>query len=350
MHVHLLVPDLLGPLTSSTPPGELRLPGAELLFARGRRNRADVSMESWLKTRYGLDSPGDAGLATFSLLGEGLPPGPDAWLRADPVHLKVGMDSMMLADSSLCALDPAEAEALAGHLNAHFGDRMPLVAADPHRWYVRTGSPPALQTHALPEVRGGSIQDCMPEGEDSSHWRALMNEVQMALHEHPVNEARESLGKLPVNSLWFWGPGTHQTPEGMPFDLVLADDPLARGLAASTNARAAGLPSDASNWLDHQALPLSGRVLIVLDALRPLAAYADAPAWSQEAGRLERAWFSPLLAALRAGKLGMLSLHACAPGWGSTVEATRIDLQRFWRRAKPLQRHAQSSDAGSQST
>lgn len=350
MHVHLLVPDLLGPLTLSTPPGELRLPGAELLFARGRRDRADLCMESWLKARYGLDTSDDAGLAAFSLLGEGLSPGPHAWLRADPVHIKVGMDSMMLADSSLCALDTAEAEALAGHLNHHFGDRMSLIAADPHRWYVRTSSLPALRTHALSEVRGGTIEDCMPEGGDSPHWRALMNEVQMALHEHPVNEARESLGKLPVNSLWFWGPGTHQTPEGKPFDLVLADDPLARGLAASTGARAAALPPDASSWLDRQALPLSGRLLIVLDALRPLAAYADAPAWSQEAVRLEKEWFTPLLTALRAGKLGMLSLHACAPGWGSTVEVTRIDLQRFWRRVKPLQRHAQASDAGSQST
>jgi hypothetical protein len=346
MHVHLLVPDLLCPLTLSLPAGELRLPGAERLLARGRRERAGLTMEAWLKARYGLESPGDTGLAACSLLGEGMPPGADAWMRADPVHLKVGMDSMMLADSNLCALEAAEAEALASHLNQHFGDRLSLVAAHPHRWYVRTASLPAISTHALAEVRGDTIRDSLPEGPDSAHWRALMNEVQMALHEHPVNEARESRGQLPVNSLWFWGPGTHQAPEGKPFDLVLADDALARGLAASTGASAAGLPADAASWLDRLQLPVSGRVLIVLESLRPLSAYADAPAWLQEAGRLESAWFAPLLEALRSGRLGMLSLHACTPGWGKSVEVTRLDLQRFWRRVRPLQQHAQSPDDG----
>ena len=345
MHVHLLVPDLLCPLTTSTPPDELRLPGAERLLARGRRERAELAMEGWLKARYGLETPGDTGLAAHSLVGDGLVPGTDAWMRADPVHLKVGMDSMMLADSTLCPLDTTEAQALAAHLNRHFGDRMSLVAPHPHRWYLRADSLPALRTQAVAEVRGDTIRDRLPEGDDSAHWRALMNEVQMVLHEHPVNEARESRGQLPVNSLWFWGPGTHQAPEGRPFDLVLADDALARGLAASSGASTARLPADAASWLDRLQLPVSGRVLIVLDSLRPLSAYADGPAWLQEAHRLESTWFAPLLAALRAGQLGMLSLHACAPGWGKSVEVTRLDLQRFWRRVKPLQQQAQGPDA-----
>ncbi len=44
----------------------------------------------------------------------------------------------------------------------------------------------------------------LPDGEDSGQLRRLMTELQMLLHAHPVNEERERLGKLPVNSLWFW--------------------------------------------------------------------------------------------------------------------------------------------------
>src|SRR5690606_38216705 len=36
-------------------------------------------------------------------------------------------------------------------------------------------------------------------------WRRLLNEIQMAWHEHPVNEARVARGVPPVNALWLYG-------------------------------------------------------------------------------------------------------------------------------------------------
>jgi len=35
-------------------------------------------------------------------------------------------------------------------------------------------------------------------------FRAQLNELQMQLHDHPLNQAREARGELPVNSLWLW--------------------------------------------------------------------------------------------------------------------------------------------------
>ncbi|HSC98716.1 MAG TPA: hypothetical protein VLI21_07425, partial [Casimicrobiaceae bacterium] len=34
------------------------------------------------------------------------------------------------------------------------------------------------------------------------------NEIQMLLHEHPVNAAREARSEPPVTGIWFWGGGT----------------------------------------------------------------------------------------------------------------------------------------------
>jgi hypothetical protein len=38
-------------------------------------------------------------------------------------------------------------------------------------------------------------------------WRHAINEAQMVLHAHPVNQARQAAGQPVVNSLWPWGGG-----------------------------------------------------------------------------------------------------------------------------------------------
>ena len=45
-------------------------------------------------------------------------------------------------------------------------------------------------------------------GEGAERWRALLNESQIVLHNHPINAVREARGAVAVNSLWFWGAGT----------------------------------------------------------------------------------------------------------------------------------------------
>ena len=57
-----------------------------------------------------------------------------------------------------------------------------------------------------------------------------------------------------------------------------------------------------------------------------------------DAETLEAHWCAPLLAALRAGRIGMLTLHA--PESGVSFETVRGDLRRFWRRPRPLAAYA----------
>ena len=56
--------------------------------------------------------------------------------------------------------------------------------------------------------------------------------------------------------------------------------------------------------------------------------------------QLEQHWFAPLLAALRAGRIGMLSVHVPDAAEALSFETIRADLRRFWRTAKSIERYA----------
>ena len=327
MHLHLLVPDLL------SPGADIRIDAGETLLARGRHQSAPShSTESWLCEQYGLEDA--AAGSAFCLLGDGRQPADACWLRADPVHLRIDRDELVLADSTAFAITDAEARALTDSFNAHFAPALQLDPVHPERWYAQLDSAPETHWTPLAEARGKPISRHLPKGDAAMRWHALMNEAQMLLHEHPVNEAREARGELPLNSIWFWGGGKRADLPGRPFERVFANDPLARGLAAASGAAAAPLPASATDWL--RTAPESGNVLLLLDALRAPFAYGELSEWATRVAALERDWLLPLLAALRDGRIGMLTTHCLSADGSIAVETTRMDLRRFWRRRKPL--------------
>ncbi|MBK5104299.1 MAG: regulator [Burkholderiales bacterium] len=345
MHCHLLLPDLFWPERDF--PGiyrELGTPALEQLLAKGRlRVEADPAeaetCEAWLCRRFGADRQGDCPVAPYSLLADGGEPGSYFWLRADPVHLKLEGNRLVLADSARFALSQLEAETLADSLNAHFsGDGLMFLPLRPDRWYLRLAQAPSLETTALAYAAGRSVDDLLPRGGDATSWRARLNEVQMLLHGHAVNAAREAAGELPINSIWLWGGGTLPEAAPVPFNSVWSGNPLAAGLAQAARIAARKLPVDAAELLHNGAA--TGVNLILLEDLREAAQYGDAHAWRTGLARLERDWFAPLLGELRQERIGMLSLHGLGPALALSVETTRGDLRRFWRRVKPLQDYA----------
>lgn len=310
MHCSLFIPDFF---SSESAAAANRLTAAETLIARGRRKQAKpIAPEAWLFGRFGAQKQRDWPVAPFTLLADGGSPGSHFWMRADPVHLGVGSDSLAFDDTAL-DVSPSEAEALVAALNRHFGDALEFDAPSPERWYVKFQEMPELATVAPSAARGTAIGDKLPSGRDAMRFRALMNEVQMLLHEHPVNTEREARGAPAVNSVWFWGGGALAGLAARPFSVVLSENPLARGLAL-----AAGIPVGTT----LSALPDEGKALIVVDA-PPSAA-------------LESEWFAPLLAALEDGRIGMLSLTLGGADSLLEVETVRSDLRYFWRARKPL--------------
>ncbi len=329
MHCELYIPDFFPP--EGLPRADA-LAAAETLIARGRRRRvALISLEAWLFERFGVTRQRDWPVAPYTLLADGGAPERHYWMRADPVHLQVGRDSLGLADSAAFDVSRAESEALVEALNRHFGRTMLFHPLRPARWYVRLEKAPDMQTTPAAAARGAAIDEKLPSGPDAMRFHALMNEAQMLLHEHPVNAGREARGELPLNSIWFWGGGAIDAAKERPFSAVIADDPLARGLALAAGIPVRALPKDADSVL--AALGDEGLALVVLDAPRKAQL-------GERRAALERDWFVPLLAALKSGRIGMLTLQLCGADSLLEVETVRSDLRYFWRLRKPLSAYA----------
>src|SRR6266705_3185186 len=329
MHFRLFIPDFFS--TEGEDSGD-RLVAAETLFAKRRRRRlAASSPEAWLFERFAVPKQRDWPVAPYTLLADGGAPERDFWLRADPVHLRLGRDTLTFADSAAFEVSRAEAEALVETLNRHFGDAMLFYPVQPARWYVRLRETLDMHTTPPSAAREGLIEGNLPSGPDAMRFHALMNEAQMLLHEHPVNAEREARGEPALNSVWFWGGGVIAATKARPFSTVIADDPLARGLALAAGIPALALPKDAGSVL--AALGDEGRVLAVPDAPR------EAQLRERRAA-LERDWFLPLLGALKSGRIGMLTLHLGGTDSLLEVETVRSDLRHFWRVRKPLSAYA----------
>jgi hypothetical protein len=163
----------------------------------------------------------------------------------------------------------------------------------------------------------------------------VFNEVQMLLHGHPVNEAREARGALTVNSVWLWGGGTRPRVVGRPFTGVWSNEALACALAAATDIPATAVPDGAAAWLESAARE-SARHLLVLDDLATPTAYDDAAEWRHRLLALEARWFAPLADALKAGTITELVLVAPLATACWRFEARRGDLLKLWRRGEPL--------------
>src|SRR6266704_6771742 len=261
MHCELYIPDFFPP--EGLPRAD-SLAAAETLIARGRRRRRSlVSPEAWLFGRFAVARQRDWPVAPYTLLADGEAPGPHYWMRADPVHLQLGRDSLGLTDSAAFHVSRAESEALVVALNRHFGRTMLFHPWRPARWYVRIEKAPDMQTTPSAAARGAAIDDKLPSGPDAMRFHALMNEAQMLLHEHPVNAEREARGEPALNSVWFWGGGVIAAAKDRPFSTVFGDDPLARGLALAAGIPARALPKNASAML--AAAGDEGAALVVLD-------------------------------------------------------------------------------------
>src|SRR6185503_13696827 len=229
MHCTLLIPHLFWPrATADAVTSGLALPSLGRFLARARAERfSPVTLEAWLCQAFEVERQQDWPVAPLTAALDNAEPDNDYehaktdaayWLRADPVHIRVDRDRALLVDNALFDLTNEEAQAFAAALNHHFtGDGIVFRAAAPKRWYVKLARAPRLSTHELSAVAGKDVQPFLPAGADALEWHRVFNEVQMLLHAHAVNDAREARGDPPVNSVWLWGGGSRPAVPGRHF-------------------------------------------------------------------------------------------------------------------------------------
>ena len=327
---HLFPPERL--LKAATQ--DLRLPALETLLARGTRMPCPAEgMEAALCEALGLARQQDWPLAPITLEADGGVAGDTYWMRADPVHLRVMRDRIVLTDNSALNLSQQEADTLAATIAQHFGDALRPLPLHPKRWYlcpsgyVQHPTPPRLVTTPVSIAIGRAIDPLLPQGADATQYRAQLNELQMLLHEHPVNQARESRGELPINSLWLWGGGFKPATPVTHMQIYARDD-VARALAAFCGSVLHPLPTR----LDKSLLKTAG--VILLDELTPAGQCGDAYGWREAVRVLEESWFVPLLGALRT--VGAQGLRLVDPVNGQALHLHASDAWKIWRRPRQV--------------
>lgn len=166
---------------------------------------------------------------------------------------------------------------------------------------------PNVEFCNVADVTGRSVTNYLPEGEDKAHWIRLWSEIQMKLYESHFNQQRELAGKMPINSLWFWGMGEFNAKQNY-WQNVQGNHLILKQLA-----RAASVPETKSLSVE--------RDLQVLDKLN---LEAD---WQQQLEQYDQDIIKPALQQCRKAKINRLEL--VIPEYGSYL-LTPLNSWKFW--------------------
>lgn len=230
------------------------------------------------------------GLLPFAAEGQSAPCG---WLT--PVHWQAGRDTVTALPPALLNLPDADALTLLAALQTLCDGDWRLEADTPLRWRLFHPSLADLPTAALERAAGRNVDPWLGAPPAARPWRRLQAEMQMLLHTHPVNAAREAAGLPAVNSVWLHGTGAPLPARPTPH-LQLSHALTAPALAADAEAwRAAWAALDAG---PIAALPPDAALTLCGEASAVTLTPGPRRAWWQRLRPLPRTDLPALLATL----------------------------------------------------
>ncbi len=305
--MHLLIP-FAAPLADAgrEAAATLVLPNLQALLGRLAEVQRDLADE-WagsppheraLARALGLHGgAGQLPWAAHAAQADGVATGDLAWGLLTPAHWHLGTDQVSLADPAGLALDEAASRAFFGAVQGLFtSEGYAMHYGGPLRWYIAHESLAGLATASLDRVIGRNVDAWLGSDPAARRLRRLQSEVQMLLHTHPLNEAREAQGLLAVNSFWLSGCGVAQVAAA---ESPSIDDRLRRPALADD------WPAWCQAWQTLDAGPLAalrarsqrGQVVrLTLCGERAWVAFETAPPGLLR--RLRGLWASPAVAAL----------------------------------------------------
>ena len=288
-----------------------RMPALRALLRRGRPEATPRGLSEACCQALGIPRQQDWPLAPITAQAGGLAAGEAYWLRLDPVFLDVGVQGLFLRTLPPLSADAAKrlAEVVLPVLSqlgleVHAGPQGSLL--------VRLDHVPDLVTTPLDQVDGRQITRFLPKGRDAAFWNRVQHEMQMALHEHPINTSRAAAGLPPVNSFWLWGGGRYLRPGQLP-EAVWGSAPWARLLAQGLDMAWQNSPEDLTPILKYP-----GQAGVV---------FLDAAARPED---LDRDWCRPLLTALRLGQVRSVRMTVVGLEAGAS-QLRPWDAWRIWR-------------------
>ena len=300
-----------------------RLIGLETALTRATP-MASKDWRRWVCGRIGLSVPPRIPLAAIARHAAlPAPVSAGQWWLAQCIHLEAGVDRVyMSTDSPALARD--EWRVLERGFEAAFGGGgFRLMDGMDAQAFLLSATDLEVDSVDPARVRGADILQALPAGPAATVLTRLMTEIQMWLHDHPVNIARQERGAVTVNGLWIWGGGQWPlTMRTATLPALRSDDRFLDGLWRLAGGVGEGVPQS------FQAIDLARDDAMII-------ALASVPAGSGTAAQalmyLEEAWFRPALASLRRGQVACLQLHLN----DRLFVLTRSGCWRWWRRRRP---------------
>ncbi len=312
-----------------------RLPLLERVLARASHSPLPAGdWRRWLCEWFGpsvtaATSPFAPAITVANAWGEPIDPARQFWL-ATPVHLFAGLDSVRLHPQGLLRLSVPEQARLVSDFATVFHDSPWRLIARQSRDLLLVG--PSLRASGKDPATllGQDPSEGLPRGADAAALRRLSSEIELWLHEHPVNLERQHRSELPVTALWLWGGPA--APDDMssatPTRKRRPSAPLPRLLGEDTYVEALwqerGGSTDSPASAPDEAIGAAGGCVLLQPA-------SETPGIVPVLELLEQRWLPSAWRALRAHRLSSLCI----------VTAQRVhrldgwDLMRVWRRARP---------------
>lgn len=305
------------------------LQGLSFLLSRANKiKRQKITLDSVVSQAFGLQATPDLPMAAMSALGDGLEVQNAVWFYADPVHFLLQRDTFSLHDEAPLNLSSAHTEYLLNILNQHFSDDgLQFLRGQSGRWYLKILENAEMfwpiETKPLQSVIGQDVQATMPKGQAALQWRKMLNEIQMLLHEHPVNQAREKNGELAVSSIWVSGGGELQLKSVFQVreEVLLAEHPLYAGVACLAQKKY--LPLQEIEAVIHQKKCDAVRMrLESKDLVHPMI--------------FASSWWVFFVECLKKCNIHRLVFNIGLHDMTLTAEISLFDLFKFWRKTKPV--------------
>lgn len=220
--LHLIVDGIAPPLPPDTAPPPLpELARLRAFIARMQIDEVITADEASLATPFELalarahGLPHQSGLVPWAAFETSTLGTPCAWLS--PCHWQVSLDQVSLLDPGELALSEGESRALMGAIEPLLAeDGIQLRYVRPEAWLAQGALLQGVATASMARARGTPLTpETLMQARDPTQGvrlRRLQSEIEMLLHQHPVNDAREADGRWSVNAVWFSGAGQLDAP------------------------------------------------------------------------------------------------------------------------------------------
>jgi hypothetical protein len=334
----IVVPDLhLSTAPVEVPSRHSGLPGLAQTARFGSRAPLPRGWRDWLANWLGLESL--ARLAPASVVAAAFEPadvgqGRDAWL-AMPLHLTAGLTTVHVDRRSLIRPPRAELEQLAADFGRVFRDSgQSLKPVDCGELLLFAAPVPAVRTTEPTRLPGGDLGAALPVGAGAQALRRWGAEIEMWLHEHPLNRERAQRHQPPVSTLWIWGGdrggGPADAPIAAPGPLTAAAfgcDAWLHGLWKLAGGAAQPVPDQIAAVLGYAP---AQRAVVVLE-LGPTLRLDAARSVLDALGELDERFVAPAVRAVRKGDLERLFVLIN----DQCFLFRSRDALRLWRRPRP---------------